>query len=122
MKRWFSLVLLCWGILGILCLLLSPSQPVGLNPGKAAGWETWLDHGREPASSHPTASVARSIELHPAHPGSLKSLVSDSTSTANNTGPPRLATHGPLSIRALGNCRSSWWFKNPPKQSFAAKL
>ena len=121
MKLGFRLALLCWVLV---CLLLSLTQAIGLShPLPVVGSGPWFDRGGECASDWPTASVVRSMEFDPVHPGSLASVVLDCTGTAGNLAPPGLETHGPpkpIEPRQVAGQASS--SKQRHRATFSSKL
>ena len=123
MKPWPRLTLPLVG-LALVCLVLSLSQPAGLNhPLQVAGSGPWLDQWREAASGSPTASVVRSMEFDHACAGPLASLVLDFAWTADNLGPPGQESHGPPEPigpwRVAAQAGSS---NQNPEQPFSTKL
>jgi hypothetical protein len=100
----FRLTLLC---LGILCLLLSLTQPAEFDHRlPIVGSESWFARHLESATDAPTVSVVRSLQS-PARAGPRQSLVFRCTLTMVNTGPPDWGRHGPPpAIAVLASCRS----------------
>jgi hypothetical protein len=93
MKQWYGFVLVCWGIL---CLLLSLSQPIALNDQLGAEhWKSRFARWQESASGSPIVSIARSIACQHLRPGPLHTFVLDDQLTADDMGPPWMDIHGP---------------------------
>ena len=121
MKLWFRLTLV--GCV-LVCLLLSLTQPAGLNhPLQVVGSGPWLDQGREPASGSLTAEVVRRMQFDPAHAGPPTSLELDCAWTATDIGPPGQETHGPPKTEeAFASYRSSRQLRPTPSSNLPHEI
>jgi hypothetical protein len=111
MKRWFCLLLLCWGVV---CLLLIIDPPTGVHPGQQAGWGGSVDGGRESVPSPIEALLTTSLEFIRRRTGPLESFATRRVllTAVDDVGPPWLDQRGPP-----GACGKPWVSCKPAGQA-----
>jgi hypothetical protein len=121
MTPWLRLTLTLIG-LALVCLLLSLSQPAGLNH-PVAGSKPWLAQWREPAPGSSTPSGFTSMEFDPVRARPLPCLVRDCVWTTSDLGPPGHQPQGtPEPIGPWPVPDQSWQLKASDRATFLHEI